>query len=201
MMMSEYETLSREEFKMMSETAFQAGTRLQRLIENTIAYAQLEIIASDPEQQRQLRNNILSDPVKVIEQCARQVADRHQRLSDLTLKLDDKVLRMSRENLRRIVEELVDNAFKFSDAGTPVVIRSDATEDGYTLKILDRGRGITREQREQVGAYMQFERLLHEQQGIGMGLITAKKLVELHAGTFTIKSKMDEGTGIIIQMK
>ena len=51
-----------------------------------------------------------------------------------------------------------------------------------------------------IGAYRQFERKLHEQQGSGLGLIVAKRLTELHGGTFAIDSLHGEGTTVIVTL-
>ncbi|WP_325079089.1 sensor histidine kinase [Sphaerospermopsis aphanizomenoides] len=39
-----------------------------------------------------------------------------------------------------------------------------------------------------IGSYVQFGRKMHEQQGSGLGLLIAKRLVELHGGEFSIES-------------
>jgi signal transduction histidine kinase len=49
-----------------------------------------------------------------------------------------------------------------------------------------------------IGAYMQFERKLHEQQGSGLGLAIAKRFSELLGGSLTIKSQSDAGTIVTI---
>lgn len=201
LMQMDHETISPEDIEMMSGMIFDAGLRLQRLIENSLAYAQIEIIASDPEQQEQLRNNILRDPINIIEGCAETIAEQYNRHDDLEMQLDHKVLRISEDNLSHIIEELLTNAFKFSSAGTPIKIQTTASDKHYTIKICDKGRGMTPEQIQLVGPYMQFERVLYEQQGTGLGLTIAKRLVELHKGVFKIKSQPEQGTCIIIKLE
>lgn len=53
---------------------------------------------------------------------------------------------------------------------------------------------MTTAQIAELGAYRQFERKLHEQQGSGLGLIIAKLLTELHGGEIKIHSKLKEKT-------
>ena len=69
----------------------------------------------------------------------------------------------------------------------------------YMIIVHDRGRGMTNKQIEQIGAYIQFDRMLHEQQRSGLGLTIAKRLVELHSGSMHIRSMPDKGTFITIQ--
>ena len=57
---------------------------------------------------------------------------------------------------------------------------------------------MTQEQINNVGAYVQFERKMYEQQGSGLGLLIAKTLVELHGGEFLIESIYEKQTIIRI---
>lgn len=59
---------------------------------------------------------------------------------------------------------------------------------------------MTLEQVSRVGAYMQFERKLYEQQGMGLGLILAKCLAELHQGHLTIQSWPSKGTTVFVEL-
>ena len=47
---------------------------------------------------------------------------------------------------------------------------------------------------------MQFERKLNEQQGLGLGLTIAKRLVELHGGAISIEGKKGEGATVIAKL-
>lgn len=201
LMTMDFETLSPDDISMMSNMILKAGNRLQRTVENTLAYAQIEMIASDAEKLRLLRNNILPDTVCVIEDSIAMISEKWDRSNDLRVKLENQVLRISVENLTRIIEELVDNAFKFSESGTPVTIKTVASDSSYKILIHDRGRGMTAEQIEQVGAYIQFERMLYEQQGSGLGLTIAKRLIELHQGKLSIRSIQGDGTLITVEFK
>lgn len=199
LMNMDYQHLSPNEIEMMSAMILKSGVRLQRTVENTLAYAQIEMVSSDPEKQRLLRNNILPDTVCVIEDSIATIAEKWDRKADIRLQLENQVLRISKENLSRIIEELVDNALKFSDDATPVTIKTINNENNYKILIHDKGRGMSPDQIKQVGAYMQFERVLYEQQGSGLGLTIAKRLVELHNGSFHIRSIQGEGTLITIK--
>jgi signal transduction histidine kinase len=68
------------------------------------------------------------------------------------------------------------------------------------LKVDDLGRGFSTDQITKVGAYMQFDRKMHEQQGLGLGLSIAKRLTELHGGALVIESRKGEGTTITVRL-
>lgn len=176
-----------------------ASARLGRLIENYLIYAQLELIHADPDELRAANDHIVADCAPIIADAASERAAAHGREADLQLDLCHLALRISEKNLAKIIFELVDNAFKFSAPGAPVTVRSTCQEDLLYLFIQDAGRGLTDEQIKLLGAYMQFGRELYEQQGLGLGFIVAKRLVELHRGALRITSRPGQGTRISIR--
>ncbi len=68
------------------------------------------------------------------------------------------------------------------------------------LRVSDWGRGMSSEQINRVGAYMQFERKLHEQQGMGLGLFLVRRLAELYEGSLVIESEPDRGTTMTVTL-
>ena len=176
-----------------------SACRLQRLIENFLIYSQIELIFASPQKVAEIRD---CKPVAVgalVGAAAHQQAERAKRASDLKLEIEDVHLPLSGENLEKTVEELAENAFKFSAAGTPVVVRTQRQSGTFVLSVCDQGRGMTQEQIRSVGAHMQFGRRLHEQQGSGLGLIIAKRLVELHGGKVLIESEPGKQTTVRIE--
>ena len=131
----------------------------------------------------------------------RAQAQLASRPDDLVLELADRPAPMSEEYLAKIVDELVQNAFKFSQSGASVTIAyGESVPAGITLAVTDRGRGFSTEHITKVGAYMQFDRKMHEQQGLGLGLSIAKRLTELHGGTLTIQSGHDDATTVTVRL-
>lgn len=188
-----------EEVLQFARSIISASTRLERLIENYLIYAQLELINSDPEELKAARNHVVKDSAVIIEATARDKAQEYNRPDDLNLDLCQVAFRISEDNLKKIMFELVDNAFKFSPAGSKVRVKSTRDGDTLVLYIHNMGRTMTPEQILMMGAYMQFGRELYEQQGVGFGFIVAKRLVELHEGRIKIESRPNRGTLVTIR--
>jgi signal transduction histidine kinase len=118
----------------------------------------------------------------------------------LALDLADQPVPMSEDYLAKIVDELVQNAFKFSDPATRVSVTLSASPNGVMLSVTDQGRGFSNEDITKIGAYMQFDRKLQEQQGLGLGLVIAKRLTELHGGTLSVQSERGNSTTITVKL-
>jgi two-component system sensor histidine kinase/response regulator len=121
--------------------------------------------------------------------------ERHSRQADVRMEINPGFIRGEIVHLATIIEELVDNACRFSSKGTPIEIR--LLKDGV-LRVSDRGRGMTPEQVERIGAFHQFDRKKHEQQGLGLGLALVKLLVARHDARFTIESSSTNGSIITV---
>ena len=135
-----------------------------------------------------------------MEEHARAQARAANRSADLVLSVADGSLAIAEDYLAKIVNDLVQNAFKFSPGGTVVRVGMTDFPDFMVLTISDSGRGLSTEHVNRVGAYMQFERKMHEQQGIGLGLTIAKRLIELHRGSLTIQSKRGVSTSMTVKL-
>lgn len=167
-----------------------SGTRLYRLIQNFLLFANLELIVTNPERMKIWRNR--SDRTfakEAIASVAVDIARQANRQNDLQLELlQDAIVKIAEQDLKKVVAEIVANAFKFSPVGNPVHLITNTDGNCLILCVINKGRGMTAEQISRIGAYMQFDRKLYEQQGSGLGLIIAKRFTELYEGKFAINS-------------
>jgi len=195
LMLEDLEDLDADEMREMLLDIHSSGQRLFRLIQNFLLYAELELLARDRSRAQELLQLRLDYPAATIEAAAqRQVREWPDRAADLHLRVEDATICLSESALQKIVIELVDNACKFSRAGQTVQVTAAVQGDRYGLTITDGGRGLSPEQIRAIGAYQQFDRKLHEQQGSGLGLTLAQRLCTLYGGSLDISSKPDQGT-------
>jgi len=186
-------TLTPAEIAEMGQTIALSGRVLQRLIETFLAYSQLEIIRADPRKVAMLRGARIN-AAPVAERMARKVAAEARRETDLKLGLAAATIPISDEYFAKLVEELTHNAFKFSKPGAPVAVLLQEDSEAIRLVVSDQGRGMTADEIAKMGAFMQFGRKTHEQQGLGLGLTIARRLAEMHGGNLSLTSEVDAGT-------
>ncbi len=202
LLQEDLETMNNQEILELVENIHISAKRLNRLIVNFLLHADLELIKTDRKRLESLKKYTLEYPSLIIKEISKTMAKKciDSRESDLNFNLQDAILRISRESLIKILEEILDNAFKFSRPGTEIAIASKNQGNQYHLTIGDRGRGMTTEQINNLGAYQQFDRKIYEQQGSGLGLAIVKRLVNLYDGKLEIKSIPHSHTTIHITL-
>ncbi|MCF4967989.1 hybrid sensor histidine kinase/response regulator [Nostoc sp. CMAA1605] len=188
-LMDESDYLDAHSVREMAESIYFSGERLLRLIQNFLLYAELEIVSTNPQQLQALQSKTTKFPSLSLLNIITEKAQEVGRAGDLQIDLYPCCVKISAEKIAKIVEELIDNALKFSPAGTLIQVKSKVINNMLVLSFMDLGRGMTVAQIAELGAYRQFERKLYEQQGSGLGLTIVKRLVQLHGGQLKIHSQ------------
>lgn len=192
-------TLDKDEIESIADDIVFSANRLMKITENFLAYSQIEAIANDSVRRAELRTMRTVEPSTSLADIAELIAQRFGRTADLEVSevVDGVYIEISTEYFTKILDELIDNAFRFSEKGQHVIISSFVDDkEMFVLSIQDFGRGMTKAQIQNIAALAQFERTTYEQQGAGLGLVIAKKYTELHDGQFMIKSV--EGFGTLV---
>ncbi|NVJ26019.1 HAMP domain-containing protein [Myxococcus sp. AM011] len=99
--------------------------------------------------------------------------------------------------LRRALDNLLDNAGKYSESGTAVRLRAlSGTPGELSLEVADEGIGIEPEDLSRVGTpFFRTDRSRARRTGgVGMGLALARRIVDAHGGTLTLESRPGVGT-------
>lgn len=194
------EGLTPDEISEYADMIITSGQQLYRLIENHLLYAQLELYARDPASEYPFDEEQVAAVIAVIPDTCSRIANSYSRINDLTVSLQPAAIRITRQDLAKIVYELVDNAYKFSKTGAAVAVTGSVQDNHYLLTVSDRGRGIAPEHLTQIEAYVQFERATFEQQGSGLGLAITQQLVNITGGTLTIDSTVGGGTVVSVKL-
>src|ERR1700733_12547811 len=133
-------TLKPSDVAEMGQEIYKSSQRLERLIENFLIYAQMELIAADSKNINALRIGKTEHSAALVKKIAVTQAAQAERPGDLTVETADLPLSMSEEYFSKVASELVNNAFKFSEAGSPVRVTLADAFNGVALTVSDRGR-------------------------------------------------------------
>lgn len=188
---AEPENVSPADLRELAAAIRVSARRQQALARKIMNYFKLE----------QLRSAGWSDPLALVEagSCVQEealgLAEQAGRSADLQLSTQSLLVRVNVHWLRAAVGELVENAFKFSSPGQPVVVRAHVAGRHCQIEVIDQGMGMSEAERAAIGAFRQFDRVRQEQQGLGLGLAVALRVAQLHGGSLTFATP-ESGVGL-----
>jgi signal transduction histidine kinase len=133
---------------------------------------------------------------ELADRATRRFQTRHPaRMLDRSLG-DDRAIQCDPVLLRRALDNLLDNAAKYSDAGTKVTLAIQPSGTTVAFEIGDRGIGMSAAQVER--AFTPFWRAddsrTRRTGGVGLGLALARRIARAHGGDVTLSSQPGQGT-------
>jgi len=192
---SKLEKSNNQSFKELFEVMKTSGKRLKRVIDNIYIYKQ--IVMSDSIETKSIYvGGMCSLEKDVIEVVLQRFAKKYNRANDLEFDIQNALISLKSEVLMIILEELIDNAFKFSTSGSIVKMKGFKKNNFYHLIFSDQGVGFSEEDIKSIAPFVQFERKKLAQQGSGLGLFIAKRLTELNGGNFAIRPGGEGGSEV-----
>ena len=167
--------------------------RLSRLVENLLDFSRME------EGRTQYRFERL-DPTEWLRDLAANFGRGNMRLS---VPANLPAIQGDRVALTSAVENLLDNAVKYSPPGSQVALEAEAEAAELTIRVRDQGYGITNEDRNHV--FERFYRgngeISRQVKGAGVGLSLVRKIVEAHGGQVDFDSSLGQGSEFRIRLK
>ena len=109
-------------------------------------------------------------------------------------------LRGDRKRLRQVLQNLVDNAIKYSTAGGEVRIRAQTSNSALRVDVSDDGPGIPYEDQRLIFEKFGRSSGTGAKPGTGLGLFIARSIVEAHGGTLDVESIPSAGATFVLQL-
>ena len=193
--------LDRGQIADLGQCVHSTAESLSQMIENYLALAQIEIIANNPERSGPIKINPLRNPKSLIEEYAACTGRKHDREADLVLDIDEvQTVQIGESYVRKIINELVENALKCSLPETPVTITFGLEDDQAVLRVRDQGHGMPSQAISNLNTYSDFDRMLYADKDNEIGMAVVRRIVELHQGDIQIDSDPDHGTTVTIRL-
>lgn len=95
----------------------------------------------------------------------------------------------------QVIVNIVDNAFKYTEAGTPVTVTTRRRGPMAVVEIADRGKGILDQEKEKVfdKFYCGRNKIADNRRSLGLGLYLCRAIVEAHGGTIRVTDNEPQG--------
>jgi PAS domain S-box-containing protein len=102
------------------------------------------------------------------------------------------------KRIRQVLDNLIDNAIKYSPPGTEITISTEKSDKGLLISVSDHGAGVPAGELQNIfdRMYRIEQRVYSGANGMGLGLYICQRLVEAHGGKIWAESKLGQGTTI-----
>ena len=112
--------------------------------------------------------------------------------------LQDKNVLFDGNYLDLIVNNLLSNAFKYTEVGESITVKLYMEDNNLVLQVIDTGIGIPQEKQEKI--FERFYQVKNGRGGSGIGLSLVQRLVELHHGRIALQSEVGKGSTFTIYL-
>jgi signal transduction histidine kinase len=173
------------------------AVRLWRIVEALLFLARADAEAALPDFERIDLKAWSSDHI--------HAWSSHERAADLRLETNGTEpvwVRVHRPLLGQLLDNLLENACKYSEPGTPIVVRIWGQAEWAAFSVEDRGCGIPVEDLPRVFEPFYRADAIRRQgrAGVGLGLAVAQRITATHRGTITAESEPGRGSRFVVRL-
>lgn len=181
--------LSRDDQQLYAETIVAATERLSALVANILRLNKIE-------NKKILATKLCYNLSRQLSDCALQFEDIWEKKNiNFEFDIDDKLMIVADSQTMEIVwNNLLSNAFKYTNPGGTVRVYSEAANDKIKISISDTGCGIAPEDIKHIFEKFYQANSSHSPEGNGLGLALVKKIIELNGFLISVQSEPDCGS-------
>lgn len=190
-----------EEYQELLDGVIEEGASLEALVNQLLLLSETEADWLKQRGERFAFDDVVLKAIDMFEAVAETKGVRLQRLE-----INQVTLEGNRQHLRQVLNNLLDNAIKFTPSGGSVTVRlrRDEEQNLAVLDVTDTGIGISEGEVPRV-----FERFFRadnarrresEHKGSGLGLSICRAVVEAHNGQIVAHSQLGQGTTFVVTL-
>ncbi len=191
LLLSSMDSMDQDEMKQFLEMVLQSSNRIESLIKKFELYIELERIEMGDQTILKDSSQKTIEPSSIVESLASNISLNYGRESDLSLNLEEFELPIYHKHFESMVNELIDNAFKFSSTGNLIIITLVKENGKKKLVVYNEGLGLSKEKLKDLGD-LQYDRKKMEQQGLGLGLAIVKRIKSINNLSSYADSRPDQ---------
>ncbi len=180
-----------------------AANRLLRSLQKYLFYAEVEFILSDAEKISKSRHSRFLITPQEIRSVVAAIPESDERQEDIRIEVGQALVCISENYFHKLIEEILENAIRFSPAGSLISIQGEAIreKDLYKIQITDHGKGMTPEQIAGLGGFIHKERKLYPSRQTGLGLEIVNRILDIFQGSMSIQSEPGNWTKVEIFLR
>jgi two-component system phosphate regulon sensor histidine kinase PhoR len=186
---------SAEAFENTLHIVDRQNTRLQKLIDQVLTNslsAKDIVLSKDAVVDTEYFNDLIADF---------KLSTQQRELSIVNNVCSQEVLlRIDTFHFTTALLNILENAVKYGNDQTEIIIETSLKNNEYTVNISDNGQGIAAKDQSQI--FDKFYRVsqgnVHDVKGLGLGLYYTNQIVNAHQGKITVQSELQQGTRFTI---
>jgi len=168
------------------------NSRMNKKVETILQIASLDKKEIDFRYENVSLHSIIEHSVETIDIIIQQ----RQGIIRLKLNADMPYVYGDGEHLTNLVNNLLDNAIKYSEGSPEITIDTRNIDRGILMSVEDKGIGMTKNVQSRIFErfYRQTSGNVHDVKGFGLGLNYARAIVDAHSGNITVHSEPGKGS-------
>lgn len=140
----------------------------------------------------------------LLQQCVELLQYKaKEKQQELSFRSEDPVvLKLSREKIWRVMNNLLVNAIKFSPENTKIQVTLEKLEDSVIIAVIDNGIGVPGSDREKIFEMFTSAKRTGTagEQPFGIGLSISRQIIEAHRGTIWLEDNPEGGTIFYVEL-
>ena len=189
--------ISGDDRKRYLNTICDSTQKLEKLVNELFELSKLEADQVQPVKEPFFISELINDISKKYQLIAKNKSitlntrlskESQQVFADLSL-------------IERVMQNLIDNALKFTPSGGNIVIQTSKAERGIKVSVSDTGIGISENEKRLVfERYYKGHNVTRHKGNTGLGLAITKKILDLHDCSLLLKSRVNEGSTFAFEL-